>query len=113
VLMAAVTRLALALDPDPHHLDPALGAVLDHRAADRRNNQHHDARRVGVCPGHSGRRCNGRHESINTHLEQGEAVEAAILNGAREIAIPALVATQPNPMSFYDLIYRIFRQSDH
>jgi multidrug efflux pump subunit AcrB len=32
-------------------------------------------------------------ESINTHLEQGEAVEEAILNGAREIAVPALVAT--------------------
>ena len=32
-------------------------------------------------------------ESINTHLERGEAVETAILNGAREIAIPAFVAT--------------------
>ena len=32
-------------------------------------------------------------ESINTHLEEGEEVEAAILNGAREIAVPALVAT--------------------
>jgi CzcA family heavy metal efflux pump len=32
-------------------------------------------------------------ESINTHLEKGEAVEAAILNGAREIAVPAFVAT--------------------
>ncbi len=32
-------------------------------------------------------------ESINTHLENGEEVEAAILNGAEEIAIPALVAT--------------------
>jgi len=32
-------------------------------------------------------------ESINTHLEQGEGVEEAILNGAREIATPALVAT--------------------
>jgi CzcA family heavy metal efflux pump len=32
-------------------------------------------------------------ESINTHLENGEAVEEAILNGAREIAVPALVAT--------------------
>jgi CzcA family heavy metal efflux pump len=32
-------------------------------------------------------------ESINTHLEKGEGVEAAILNGAREIAVPAFVAT--------------------
>jgi CzcA family heavy metal efflux pump len=32
-------------------------------------------------------------ESINTHLEKGEAVEEAILNGAREIAVPAFVAT--------------------
>jgi len=32
-------------------------------------------------------------ESINTHLEKGEAVEEAILNGAHEIAVPALVAT--------------------
>jgi CzcA family heavy metal efflux pump len=32
-------------------------------------------------------------ESINTHLERGEAVETAILNGAREIAVPAFVAT--------------------
>jgi CzcA family heavy metal efflux pump len=32
-------------------------------------------------------------ESINTHLEKGEAVEPAILNGAREIAVPAFVAT--------------------
>src|SRR5579859_1920811 len=32
-------------------------------------------------------------ESINTHLEEGEEVEAAILTGAREIAVPALVAT--------------------
>ena len=32
-------------------------------------------------------------ESINTHLEKGEPVEDAILNGAREIAVPALVAT--------------------
>jgi multidrug efflux pump subunit AcrB len=32
-------------------------------------------------------------ESINTHLEKGEAVEAAILNGAREISVPAFVAT--------------------
>jgi CzcA family heavy metal efflux pump len=32
-------------------------------------------------------------ESINTHLEKGEGVETAILNGAREIAVPAFVAT--------------------
>lgn len=32
-------------------------------------------------------------ESINTHLENGEGVEDAILNGAREIAVPAFVAT--------------------
>jgi len=32
-------------------------------------------------------------ESINTHLEKGEGVENAILNGAREIAVPAFVAT--------------------
>jgi CzcA family heavy metal efflux pump len=32
-------------------------------------------------------------ESINTHLEKGEEVETAILNGAREIAVPAFVAT--------------------
>jgi len=32
-------------------------------------------------------------ESINTHLENGEEVEEAILNGAHEIAVPALVAT--------------------
>jgi multidrug efflux pump subunit AcrB len=32
-------------------------------------------------------------ESINTHLEKGEDVESAILNGAREIAVPAFVAT--------------------
>ncbi|RUL77484.1 efflux RND transporter permease subunit [Dyella choica] len=32
-------------------------------------------------------------ESINTHLERGEAVEEAILNGAHEIAVPAFVAT--------------------
>jgi multidrug efflux pump subunit AcrB len=52
-------------------------------------------------------------ESIDTYLELGEAVEEAVLNGAREIAILALLATQPNPRSFHDLIYRIFRQSDH
>ncbi|WP_267221286.1 efflux RND transporter permease subunit [Dyella silvae] len=32
-------------------------------------------------------------ESINTHLEHGEEVEESILNGAREIAVPAFVAT--------------------
>jgi multidrug efflux pump subunit AcrB len=32
-------------------------------------------------------------ESINTHLERGEDVETAILSGAHEIAVPALVAT--------------------
>jgi multidrug efflux pump subunit AcrB len=32
-------------------------------------------------------------ESINAHLERGEHVETAILNGAEEIAIPALVST--------------------
>jgi len=32
-------------------------------------------------------------ESINTHLEKGAPVETAILNGAQEIAVPALVAT--------------------
>src|SRR6202042_1465760 len=32
-------------------------------------------------------------ESINTHLERGEAVEAAILNGAQQIAVPAFVST--------------------
>jgi CzcA family heavy metal efflux pump len=32
-------------------------------------------------------------ENINAHLEKGEDVETAILNGANEIAIPALVAT--------------------
>ncbi|MHA6203474.1 efflux RND transporter permease subunit [Dyella soli] len=32
-------------------------------------------------------------ESINTHLEHGEGVEESILNGAREIAVPAFVAT--------------------
>lgn len=32
-------------------------------------------------------------ENINAHLENGEPVEAAILNGAHEIAVPALVAT--------------------
>jgi CzcA family heavy metal efflux pump len=32
-------------------------------------------------------------ENINAHLERGETVEDAILNGAHEIAVPALVAT--------------------
>ncbi|AQS87935.1 cation/multidrug efflux pump [Neoasaia chiangmaiensis NBRC 101099] len=32
-------------------------------------------------------------ENINAHLEEGEEVEDAILNGAQEIAVPALVAT--------------------
>jgi multidrug efflux pump subunit AcrB len=32
-------------------------------------------------------------ESINWHLEQGTPVEAAILNGANQIALPALVST--------------------
>ena len=32
-------------------------------------------------------------ENMNWHLEQGEDVEDAILNGAREIALPALVST--------------------
>jgi CzcA family heavy metal efflux pump len=32
-------------------------------------------------------------ESINMHLEMGEAVEDAILSGAHEIAVPAFVAT--------------------
>jgi len=32
-------------------------------------------------------------ENINMHLEQGEDVEEAILNGAHEIALPALVST--------------------
>jgi multidrug efflux pump subunit AcrB len=32
-------------------------------------------------------------ESINTHLEQGEPVEAAILDGAQQIALPKLVST--------------------
>jgi CzcA family heavy metal efflux pump len=32
-------------------------------------------------------------ENINMHLEQGQDVEEAILNGAREIAVPAFVST--------------------
>jgi multidrug efflux pump subunit AcrB len=32
-------------------------------------------------------------ENINAHLEQGKEVEASILDGAQEIAVPALVAT--------------------
>jgi multidrug efflux pump subunit AcrB len=32
-------------------------------------------------------------ENMNWHLERGEDVETAILNGAREIALPALVST--------------------
>jgi multidrug efflux pump subunit AcrB len=32
-------------------------------------------------------------ENMNWHLERGEEVETAILNGAREIALPALVST--------------------
>ena len=32
-------------------------------------------------------------ENINMHLERGEDVEAAILNGAHEIAVPAFVST--------------------
>jgi len=32
-------------------------------------------------------------ENINMHLEQGQDVEEAILNGAHEIAVPALVST--------------------
>ena len=32
-------------------------------------------------------------ENINLHLEQGEDVEAAILDGAHQIALPALVST--------------------
>jgi multidrug efflux pump subunit AcrB len=32
-------------------------------------------------------------ENINMHLEQGQGVEEAILNGAHEIALPALVST--------------------
>jgi multidrug efflux pump subunit AcrB len=32
-------------------------------------------------------------ENINMHLEQGQEVEEAILNGAQEIALPALVST--------------------
>src|SRR6202034_4443111 len=32
-------------------------------------------------------------ENINSHLERGEEVEPAILNGAHQIALPALVST--------------------
>src|SRR3989440_5628129 len=32
-------------------------------------------------------------ENINWHMERGEDVENAILNGAHEIALPALVST--------------------
>src|SRR5258706_6541665 len=32
-------------------------------------------------------------ENMNSHLERGEDVENAILNGAREIALPAFVST--------------------
>ncbi|MGH8208742.1 MAG: efflux RND transporter permease subunit [Steroidobacteraceae bacterium] len=32
-------------------------------------------------------------ENINSHLEEGEEVEASILNGAHQIALPALVST--------------------
>ena len=32
-------------------------------------------------------------ENINAHLEEGQEVEAAILNGAHQIALPALVST--------------------
>src|SRR5262249_57587870 len=32
-------------------------------------------------------------ENINMHLEEGQQVEEAILNGAHEIALPALVST--------------------
>jgi multidrug efflux pump subunit AcrB len=32
-------------------------------------------------------------ENINTHLEEGQEVEEAILNGAHQIALPALVST--------------------
>jgi len=32
-------------------------------------------------------------ESINTHLEQGKAVEPAIIDGAQQIALPKLVST--------------------
>src|SRR5581483_1616384 len=32
-------------------------------------------------------------ENINYHLEQGKDVETAILDGARQIAVPALVST--------------------
>ena len=32
-------------------------------------------------------------ENINSHLEQGKAVEPAILDGAQQIALPMLVST--------------------
>ena len=58
-----------------------------------RDHQHHDARRPRARRRHSGRRRHRDIENINRNLEQGKDIAHAILDGAAQIAIPALVST--------------------
>jgi multidrug efflux pump subunit AcrB len=46
-------------------------------------------------------------ENINTHLEHGEPVETAILNGSGEIAVPALVATLCICIAFMPMFFLV------
>jgi multidrug efflux pump subunit AcrB len=74
-------------------LDPAVGARRDHHAVgDRRDAQHHDARRAGARGRHPGRR---RHRDDREHQlpsGAGQAGRAAILDGANQIVTPAFVS---------------------
>jgi multidrug efflux pump subunit AcrB len=68
--------------------------VFDHwPVAVRRDDQHHDPGGLALAVGILVDDATVAIESINAHLEQGEEVEEAILSGAREIAVPTLVAT--------------------
>ena len=84
----------LAQHADHRGLDSALDSGLDHRAERAgRDDQHHDPRRPGAGGRHPGRRRHGDDREHRAHLEEGQRSTSAILDGAAQIAVPALVST--------------------
>ena len=80
-----------------HHRD--LDSTLDpgfHLRAQRHrsDHQHHDAGRSRACRRHPRRRCDGDDRKHQSHSpEEGRDLHTAILEGAAQIAVPALVST--------------------
>ena len=76
------------------HFDPIVDSQFgDHAEPPRRDDQHHDTRRAALAVGILVDDATVTIENIERFIEEGQRLREAILDGAAQIAVPALVST--------------------